>query len=239
MRFSPGFKIAYWLGLIGVLSWFLILRLDEAVAGHANTADALVFGVWIALLLAPLFSEVELLGIKLKQEVEKARDEIKRDILALKTDITSAIDIRTNVSPNIYLSPPPDSQLPTIELQIMRAVEQAFATRHAPSAPGETPGRPLDDDTIFLIATRRDLDIELRRIAKERRLATSDRPLAGIQLSRVLGQAEVLEPDLLRAIRDVYAVCSPAVHGEPVSTAQVAFVRDVAPSLLKVLRAMH
>jgi hypothetical protein len=237
MKFSPGFKVAYWLGLVGVLTWFLLLRLTDAVAGRATPVDALVFLIWVALLLAPLFAEVELLGVKLKQEVEKAKDEIKREIVALKTEITSAIEVRTNVSPNIYLSPPPDSQLPTIEREVKRAVERAFAARGSRPRPTETLP-PIDKDTLFLIETRRELEIELRRIAKQRQLLTSDRPLAGTQLLRLLEKAEVLGPDLVRAIRDVYAVCSPAVHGELVSAAQVAFVRDVGPELIKALRAI-
>lgn len=239
MKFSPGFKIAYWLGLVCVLAWFLLLRLADAVAGHASGFDALVFIVWIALLLAPLFSEIELLGIKFKQEVEKAKEDIKREIVSLKTEITSAIDVRANISPNFYLSPPPDAQLPIIEAQVKRAVEQALAAAHAPPQVVDIPGRQVDENVNFLFQTRRDLEIELRRIARERQLPTSDRPLAGIQLSRLLSQAEILEPDLLRAIRDVYAVCSPAVHGEAVSDAKVAFVRDVGPGLIKVLRTIH
>ncbi len=224
---------------MGVLTWFLVLRVDEAISGRATAADALVFGVWIALLLAPLFVEVELLGIKLKQEVEKAKGEITREIASLKADISSAIDIRTNVSPNFYLSPPPDAQLPTIEAQVRRAVQQALATRGPPPLAGHSRVPPVDDDVVFLFRTRRDLEIELRRLVRERQLPTSDRPLAGIQLSRLLAQAEVLEPDLVRAVRDVYSICSPAVHGESVSEAQVEFVRDVGPTLIQALRAIH
>lgn len=237
VKFSPGFRIAYWLGLIAVLTWFLTMRIGDAVAGQATVADTFVFAIWVALLLAPLFSEVEFFGVKLKQEVEKAKDEIKREIVSLKTDITSAIEVRTNVSPNIYLAPPPDAQLPSLEVQIKRVLEKLEAARGPqPQAAGiELP----DHDVIFLMTIRRDIEVELRRIVRERQLPTGDRPLAGIQLSRLLAQSEVVDPDLLRAIREVYAVCSPAVHGEPVSPAKVAFVRDLAPSLIKTLRAIH
>jgi hypothetical protein len=239
VKFSRGFKIAYWLALIGVLTWFLLLRVTDAVAGHATAADTIVFAVWIALLLAPLFTEVELLGIKLKQEVEKAKDELKREIVALKTDITSAIDVRTHVSPNIYLSPPADAALPTIEAQVKRAVEQALASTHAPPSGDAEAVRQVDDDIVFLFRTRRDLEVELRRIAQERQIPLSGRPLGGIQMARALAQSEILEPDLERAIRDVYSICSPAVHGVPVTPAQVSFVRDVGPQLLKALRTIH
>ena len=239
MKFSSGFRIAYWLGLVLVLTWFLWLRADDAIAGRATAADTIVFAVWIALLLAPLFTEVELLGIKLKHEVEKAKEELKRDIIALKSDLTSAIDVRTQVNPNIYLTPPADAQLPAIEAQVKRAVEQAFASRHTAPQPDAAAIHQVDDDVIFLFRTRRDLEVELRRIADERQLLTSGRPLAGTQLSRLLAQAEVVEPDLIRAAREVYSICSPAIHGEPVTPAQIAFVREVGPDLIAALRAIH
>jgi hypothetical protein len=239
MKFFSGFRTAYWLVLVGMLTWFLHLRLGEAVAGHANAADTIVFAVWVALLLAPLFSEVELLGVKLKREVEKAKDDIKREIVSLKTEISSAIDVRTHVSPNIYLSPPPDAQLPAIEAQIQRAVEQALATRHA-VLPVEAPAvRPVDGDVDFLFRTRRDLEIELRRLARERQLPSTGHQMAGTQLARLLSQADVLEQDLLRAVREVYTICSPAVHGEDVTQAQVAFVRKIGPELVAALQSIH
>ena len=233
MKFSGGFRTAYWLGLIAILSWFLLLRMDDAVAGRATAADTVVFGIWIALLLAPLFSEIELLGIKLKQEVEKAKDEIKREIVALKTEITSAIEVRTNISPNIYLTAPPDAQLPAIARDVRRAV--ALESSAIGGATRSATVHGIDGDTLFLVAVRRDLEVELRRIVEQRDLPRPDRPLSGVQLVRLLGQAEILGPDLVRAVRDLYAICSPAVHGEAVSAAQLALVRDLGPDVLGVL----
>lgn len=240
MKFSAGARRVYWLGLIALLTWFLSTRIQDARAGHATAADSLVFAVWIALLLAPLFSEVELLGVKLKQEVEKAKEDIKREIVSLKTEITSAIEVRTNVSPNFYLAPPADAQLPTLEAQIKRVLDRY----DVPRAPQPLDERvyaeaAADGDVLFLMTTRRDLEVELRRIVRERQLSNTDRPVAGMQLARTLGQAEIVDHELLKAVREVYAVCSPAVHGEPVSPAKVDFVRDIAPSLIAALRAIH
>jgi hypothetical protein len=237
VRFSRGFKVAYWLALIAMLSWFLSLRLADAIAGRATAADTLVFAIWIALLLAPLFAEVELLGIKLKQEVEKVKEEVKRDIASLKAEITSAIDVRTNISPTFYLTPPPDTQIPAIAQEVRRAVASEGVEPGAGSRGPTFHG--LDPDTLFLIATRRNLEMELRRIAEGRELTVSDRPMSGAQLVRLLSQAEVIGPDLARAIRDVYSICSPAVHGEPVSQPKIDLVREVGSDLLAALSGIH
>jgi hypothetical protein len=48
-----------------------------------------------------------------------------------------------------------------------------------------------------------------------------------------------MEPRLDHAIREVYAVCSPAIHGEPVTQAQIDFVKDVGPELIAALRSIE
>jgi len=59
-----------------------------------------------------------------------------------------------------------------------------------------------------------------------------------MQLVRALTQSGIIEPALEHAIREVYAVASPAIHAETVTPAQIAFVRDVGPSLVGALRAI-
>jgi len=102
MKFSNGFRIVYWLSLVGVLTWFLSQRVEDAIAGRATLADTLVFAVWVALLLAPLFTEVELLGVKLKQAVEEAKKEIKGEIASLRNEVSTAVSVRADVSPQFH-----------------------------------------------------------------------------------------------------------------------------------------
>lgn len=49
----------------------------------------------------------------------------------------------------------------------------------------------------------------------------------------------MISPNLAHAVREVYSVCSAAIHGEDVSDNQVQFVRDVAPELLAALEAVR
>lgn len=104
MSFSPGFKRAYWLALVAILTWFLWLRVGDAVAGNATGADALVFAVWIGLLLAPLYSEVELLGVTLKQAVDEAKKEIKSEVVSLRSEVANAIAVSAQVNQTFHLT---------------------------------------------------------------------------------------------------------------------------------------
>jgi hypothetical protein len=49
----------------------------------------------------------------------------------------------------------------------------------------------------------------------------------------------LLDLGLASAIREVDAICSFAVHGQTPSEAQVRFVENVLPGLLKALHAIH
>ena len=61
MKIPNWLKILWWLAVTGLLTYFLLARLPDLLSGKAAAADVAVFGVWMALLFAPLFSEVNLL----------------------------------------------------------------------------------------------------------------------------------------------------------------------------------
>lgn len=79
MKFPNWFKIGWWVLLLGLLTAFLWSRLPYLQTGEAVPADIVVFLVWIGLALAPIFPEIELFGLRLKQEIK----EIKRDMANL------------------------------------------------------------------------------------------------------------------------------------------------------------
>jgi len=231
-------KISWWLLLVGVLSFFLRERLPDLLIGKTGAADIAVFGVWMALLLAPLFSEVTLLGVTLKNEIEELKGQIAAQISEVRADIRNAVDVRATVSPTInFPSPPADAQLPVIEQQVKAAVAAALAEYGRPStAPREM---QVSEDVQFLFATRYHLESELRRLATRTQVGVAARrPQPVFVLSRALVEAGLLDARLGNAIREVYSVCSPAIHGEAVTEAQVSFVRDVASELVAALRSI-
>lgn len=126
-------KAFWWLILVGVLTFFLSARLPDLLSGEAAAADIAVFGVWMALLLAPLFNEVSLLGVTLKSEIGKLKEEIRNQLTDVRTDLKNAIDIRTSFSPTIHFpSPAADAQIPAVEARVKAAVAAAFAERGLP-----------------------------------------------------------------------------------------------------------
>ena len=240
MKIPNWLKILWWLAVTGLLTYFLLARLPDLLSGKAAAADVAVFGVWMALLLAPLFSEVSLLGITLKNEIEDLKSTVATQLSEIRTEVRSAVDVRATFSPQFNIpAPVADAQLPELEQRVKAAVSGALAAHCLKERPAE-PALAVSDEVAFLFATRYHIETELRRIGTGREVgAAIRRPPATFQLVRYLLDAVLLEPNLGNAIREVYAVCSPAIHGEPVTEAKVAFVRDVGPQLVSALRAIQ
>jgi hypothetical protein len=240
MQLPNWLKVLWWLILVGLLSYFLRERLPDLLSGKAAPADIAVFGVWAALLLAPLFSEVTLLGVTLKNEIEELKGDIAAQFSEVRSDIRNAVDVRTTVSQTFHQpAPPTDAQLPAIESQVKAAVAAALA-EHGGKIASDSDDLAVTDDVKFLFATRYHIESELRRIGTGREVAAVVRRPAPVHLlSRSLVESGLLSPRLGNAIREVYSVCSPAIHGETVSEAQVAFVKDVGPELISALRSIQ
>ena len=235
----PNWLKAIWWGFLTVaLTYFLLQRLDDAIDGKATPADIFVFIIWFALLLMPLFSEIEMFGVKLKREIQETGEKITREVAALRAEVSNAVDVRTNFSPNIYLhqSPPPDSQLPTLKEQIKAVLAEELG-RQPESNRASVEPETIDEPTLYAFKVRRAIDREIKRIAGEHELL-DDRVVNIHKVLRSLVQAEVIDKPLEQVIRDLYRVCSPAIHGDKLSDAQASFIREVAPGVLEALRAI-
>jgi hypothetical protein len=243
MKFPNWFKIIWWLLLTGGLSFFMWRRLAHLVGGKATSFDIVAFVIWVGLLLAPVFAEVELWGLKLKQEIASVKEHVDRQVQSLRADIRNSVDIRSQFSPNITLmAPPPDAQLPKIEEQLRLTLERELESYGLERQPPLEVSPTVPGDAVLFFEVRYSIEKELRRIWERRFPPGSEGrnlPLPIHQMTSALVDGQFISPQLGRAIREVYRVCSPAIHGQQVTEAQVRFVREVTPDLLRNLRAIE
>jgi hypothetical protein len=240
MKLPNWFKVGWWLLLTSCLTWILYKRYPDLVAGHAAPVDIFFFGVWIALMLAPLFKEVSFLGLKFKQELDELKTFVAAQVSDIRSEVRNAVDIRTTFNPSItFPAPASDAQLPALEARINAAVSGALSA-HGLKAENITPAAiTVPNDVSFLFETRYAIEKEQARIARSRGLLPDNRTIPAYRLGRLLVEAGLMEPRLEHAIREVYAVCSPAIHGQPVTPAQVNFVKDVGPGLIAALQSIE
>jgi len=236
MKPAEWLRVLWWGTLAVSGAVFSAVRFHSGDPHYPTTVDTTVSLVWLALLLLPLLSEVSVGGVTLKKEVESLKAELKEQLLNIRSEIQNTIQVQTQVSPNIFVGPPPpDYQLPALRHQIQQAIREELgqgAPRPLVAPEGDVPA-----DTQFLFSVRFALERELRRLTQQ----PSDRrrPIPVPQLTRELVADGRITPRMESSIREVYSVCSPAVHGDPATGEQVAFVRDVGPALIAAVRAIR
>jgi hypothetical protein len=244
VRLPNGLRITWWVVVTSVITWFLAKRYPDLVAGHASALDMLVVVVWIALMLAPVFGELKLFGMSFKHQVEALKDDLKAEFWSIRSEVRTAVDARTSLSQQFHF-PPPDSQLPDLEEQIKRIVAKALESNGQHNGAAVSTEIAVSADVRLLFATRYALERELRRVwdsrvPKKAGLSPIKQRFFPIgKMVTDLRDSGVLDPYLANAIQEVYAVCSPAIHGAPVSEAQLRFVRDTGLHLVNVLAVIQ
>src|ERR1700740_1300839 len=236
MRLPNWFKVVWWASLIALLTFFLFQRYSDLVEGRAAPSDVFVFSVWAALVLVPLFHELNLFGTEVKQEVRELRFEFKSELVNLRSQIRSTAEAQARAQ----LVPLPDAELPALEKRAQVAVKKTIQQYGSPYEASLTSPISVDDYTQTLFEARYSIERELRRIAAARLGISGEgnpRPIA--EIIGMLIESQLLDLGLASAIREAYAICSFAVHGQTPSEAQVRFVEMVLPGLLKALQAIH
>jgi hypothetical protein len=229
-------RTIWWVLVTGGLSLLMLRRLDNFLNGTNTATDLVVLFLLLALYIAPLFKEIELPGIKLKSEL----GEVKKELEGIKNQIRLSQEIHSTVAPNFWLnSPPSDSSLPKIEENIKTVIKETLRGYGFSEEAVQVREISVDDKVNYLFAARYNIERELRKLA-EPYLGDNERfrhfPIHKV-VDLLIGK-EVLNAHLGHVIREIYSVCSPAVHGEEVSENQYNFVRDTAPEVLGTLKAI-
>lgn len=238
MRIPNWAKIIWWSLLTGLLTYLLSYRYDDLLIGKSNVLDIFVFLIWIGLLLAPIFAEVDLFGVRFKKEIEELKSTLIQQILDLKAVLLNSINVTTSIYPQFNFASPPDSQLPEMEERFRRILHEYMSSQgiQTPEQFGNIVRVP--DNVQFLFSVRYQLESELRRIWEQRFRQSNRRFVTINQIITALIHSELIDHGLAGIIREVYSMCSPAIHGGEVSENQVNFMRDIAPNLLATLRAL-
>lgn len=242
MEFTKNFKTFWWAVLVFSIGFYLWGRYDQLNAGEPTWFDALAFIVWVTLAIGPFFKEMEIFGFKFKQEVEQLKEHVSNEIALIRTTIQTTSENRQTMNPQFMFGypPPPDSQLSNIQEQVKAAIHSAFANfGAAASQPTAQVVETPTTDTEFLFRSRLGIERELRKIHRYVAQETaSRRPEPIHRMVDMLVRSELISGDMGHAIREVYSVCSPAIHGEDVTPAQVEFVKNTAPELIAALKSL-
>ena len=240
MKNTENFKTLWWGILVIVIGFYLFERFDQLVAGKPSYLDALVFLVWVGVCLAPIFQEMDILGIKLKQQVEDLKKDMNHQLSILKTEIKSSIDIssanQNHISVNSTPEPAKDSDIPHIQQEVNRILKQKGIVH---TASVELPD--VNEISVELFKVRLAFEKLANKYTQSNEVAlTSARRRPAYTLGRILNELRrisPISPDVLGGVSEVISICNYGIHGEIPSESQLEFVRSSSANLYKALES--
>ena len=226
------------------LYWFVLVaaglslgryRLNDIVEESPTLFDTALLLVIVALLLVPLFKEVDVWGLRLKKQVDKLGMELMQTKLELTSEINNKLSVAVNTAPVFNLNPLPPELLETLQVQVDELTESFATLQKKPGA--VTQSSKLTDEEMSLIEIRVHLERELRRLWTPRFQNGNQRVIVGIdRMLQDLVAAEVFEIGLSILLREIYAITSAAIHSRDLDIAQIEFARDNGLVALDILR---
>ena len=194
--------------------------------------DVVVVGAWVLLVLVPLFDEVKIGEIAVKRAVQEAKAELKEQILSVRTEVQN-IRFQAQATSQVFIGQPPPSQaLPGIRREIEAAVPEVRDHRPPEGHLG------VPDYVPSLAALRFALEREVRRISGTWLFNTEKQrpPIPFSVLLRDLESEGAVPTQLKVGARDVYSICSTALHGGDVTPEQITFAEEVGPGIVAALQ---
>jgi uncharacterized FlaG/YvyC family protein len=237
MKLPNWLKILWWVLLTVILSILLYKRYEAILTGAATPFDIFAFVIWAALLLVPLFQEVSFFGVTLKQEIEELKAHVKAEITGLKSEIQNSIDMRTNISPQFFLQPPNDAQIAQLEDQVQSILKENLNKHGLKEPVKEAKQITVPESADYLFKVRYNIETELARIYEDS-TGKERRPIPVHRLLEELVSLDVMPSEIAFVVRKVYSTCTPAIHGEAITEAQLHFVEETAPEVITSLKAI-
>lgn len=219
---------AVWGFIIWTLSLLYIIFNYSDFVADSNYIDILIIAVFAILTLMPLISEISLFGISIKKELNGFKNDIDEKLINLRNDIIS-VKLNNNISPNFYnMYPVSDTQQLESEMEKLK--------RTSKYKPSSGINLSISEDTIFFFKARYELEIKLRKIYYIL-FARSNYKILNFKeiLSHSLFESFVMKKnypiDISKSTREIYNICSRAIHGEKHNEEQENYVRFILPAL--------
>lgn len=226
-------KTVYWLCILTLTTGFIIVRIVLAPSTFPTTVDTAAAILWGVLALVPLFSEISLGGLTVKRQVEamktEMKDELRTQFQSVRHDLNMALQVNSSQNQQFSFNfAPPDA---TLRERLAKQDDILPSTKATPSDLIESP--PQEAHLFFSV--RYALDREIDRLY---RADTPRRAPIGRALSALVDD-NTISPDLSAMTRELYAVCSPAIHGAKPTDDQIHYVTNFAPRVLAALREIR
>ncbi|MTI47671.1 MAG: hypothetical protein FH761_07500 [Firmicutes bacterium] len=221
--------------------FMIYTRYEQIKSGDVGTFDTALIAIIAGLMLIPFFSEINILGVKLKQEISS----LKTEVTEFREVVKNVIDVSNSnrFSPSIYFGQsqaPPDNQLEKIEEYIKYSINQVMEQNI--NLEDQNIELDVPEDNMLLFSARYNIEKEIHRIWDNHSDEYDDKKSRYVPIHRIvsyLTKYEILPPSFNGVIKEIYSVCSPAVHGEKPTESQVKFIKDVSADVIRTLKGIR
>ena len=190
-------------------------------------AHNLIFILWLVLLGLPLFSEIEIGGVKLKKEIEQTRAEVKESFGELKLQILDMEIANSNSNTFVVNNQPLPSKDELSQLQ--KDIEHDNSNLSPENTESDF---KIPKENIYLFQVRLSLEKQLSALCnffqyRERRTTYA--------MAQFLVQHEVLDRKTAELIREIVNIANRGIHGEIVDDDYIRFVKNTYPAIKNAL----
>lgn len=237
-------KYGIWYCILLLLSTICVFKIGVFnIKINIVSVESVIFAVWILLLLFPLVSELEFLGMKVKREVQKEtteiKDEMRQQITILQNQILQ-VSSNSYVSNNIKIQ---NNSLPSEEQiqETMDSVKQlkekntSGINRHRTNYydPNDIKVK-IEEDYIEMLKVRYSLENKLRLKAEEMNYSLP-KTKSAIDIIEILKKDEKIEELLYDLIVQVVQITNRVVHGQDVDDQYIGFVKKIYPDMVNMI----
>ncbi len=243
MQFSNKFKIIWWIAILILVGIILYSRIEAIFSGNYIPGDVFLLLLFIALLLVPIFTEIDFFGVvKLKKEIEDLKNEIHINFGEIKNEIKSTIS-PTFTNQIHFERPADDEELRELDKKIKKETSQ---NEHQSINLNKL---NVPKENIEFFKVRYSIEQELKRIYNELVAAKYNFPLeynyitntnrnlnSATQLLDFLAEYHMFSRNIYPIIREVILITNRAIHGVEITQSQIEFVNNNTGVILQELK---
>ena len=235
MKFPNWFKITWWAVLLVIVIYLLYFRIGPILSGKSIGIDNFLFAMFIALMLVPIFVEMEFLGLKFKSEIQDLKHQLELQIGNIQNEVRNHQNQSFTATINGFELPPTDNQLSEVSIEAQRL-------RSIKSPAPQLITFDVSDEVIDLFKIRYVIEQHIIRLPKDEYssgsvLLTTNKPPVFVMLND-LKKYGVLQNNLFKLIKDLLAICNYSIHGRSPSEKQLKFTKENANDAIHSLRAI-
>ena len=224
-RFS--LKVFWYIVLLCAGTAYVVLNRKAIYQLDKMNAVNVIFIVWLVVLILPLFSEIELFGIKLKKEVEKVKEDVsdsKKEIKDVKDQLID-LKISNSVSAvvNVAMQPLPPAES-------LSGYSRSYSPGAVRTASAEEQGEGIlgiSFQSAVLSQIKTGFEKNLSEICRMSGAAegTAADMLAGLK------NRELIDSSELSLLSLVFQIALRGFYGEEIREEYFIFVRDALPEV--------